>query len=84
MAAESFTIPELSVPLGAPPDQCGIGGGAGITAAVGAARCGVNVLLIEKCGLCGGTTRVNHRRLRRGGVVLEAPPGTVEFMRGVQ
>ena len=57
MAAESFTIPALSVPVVARPDLCIIGGGAaGIAAAVGAARCGLKVLLIEKYGFCGGAT----------------------------
>jgi FAD dependent oxidoreductase len=57
MAAESFTIPALSVPVIARPDLCVIGGGAaGIAAAVGAARCGLKVLLIEKYGFCGGAT----------------------------
>jgi FAD dependent oxidoreductase len=57
MAAESFTIPALSVPVIARPDLCVIGGGAaGIAAAVGAVRCGLKVLLIEKYGFCGGAT----------------------------
>lgn len=57
MAVESFTIPALSVPVVARPDLCVIGGGAaGIAAAVGGARCGLKVLLIEKYGFCGGAT----------------------------
>ncbi|HLV86208.1 MAG TPA: FAD-dependent oxidoreductase [Candidatus Sulfotelmatobacter sp.] len=52
-----FTIPPKSVPIIATPDLCVIGGGAaGIAAAVGAARCGVKVLLVEKYGFCGGAT----------------------------
>ena len=57
MAAESFTVPALSIPVIARPDLCVIGGGAaGIAAAVGAARCDLKVLLIEKYGFCGGAT----------------------------
>jgi hypothetical protein len=57
MAAESFTVPALSVPVIARPDLCVIGGGAaGIAAAVGAARSGLKVLLVEKYGFCGGAT----------------------------
>src|SRR6516164_5075170 len=57
MTAESFTLPPISVPVMATPDLCVIGGGAaGIAAAVGAARCGLKVLLIEKYGFCGGAT----------------------------
>src|SRR5579859_6085316 len=57
MAAESFTIPAQSIAVIAQPDLCVIGGGAaGIAAAVGAARCGLKVLLIEKYGFCGGAT----------------------------
>lgn len=57
MAAEAFTIPASSVPVIARPDVCVVGGGAaGIAAAVGAARCGLQVLLVEKYGFCGGAT----------------------------
>jgi len=57
MAAESFTIPPRSVSVVARPELCVIGGGAaGIAAAVGAARCGLKVLLVEKYGFCGGAT----------------------------
>ena len=57
MPAESFTIPSLSVPVVARPELCVIGGGAaGVAAAVGAARCGLKVLLVEKYGFCGGAT----------------------------
>lgn len=57
MTTESFTLPQISVPVIATPDLCVIGGGAaGIAAAVGAARCGVQVLLVEKYGFCGGAT----------------------------
>jgi hypothetical protein len=57
MTAESFTLPSISIPVIATPDLCVIGGGAaGIAAAVGAARCGLRVLLVEKYGFCGGAT----------------------------
>jgi hypothetical protein len=47
----------MSIPVIATPDLCVIGGGAaGIAAAVGAARSGLQVLLIEKYGFCGGAT----------------------------
>jgi FAD dependent oxidoreductase len=56
MTAE-FTLPAISIPVIATPDLCVIGGGAaGISAAIGAARCGLRVLLIEKYGFCGGAT----------------------------
>lgn len=57
MTAESFILPAMSIPVIATPDLCVIGGGAaGIAAAVGAARCGLRVLLVEKYGFCGGAT----------------------------
>lgn len=57
MTAESFTLPPISIPVIASPDLCIVGGGAaGVSAAVGAARCGLRVLLIEKYGFCGGAT----------------------------
>jgi hypothetical protein len=53
----TFHIPSLDVPVIARPDVCIVGGGAaGLAAAVGAARVGLNVLLIEKYGFCGGAT----------------------------
>ena len=57
MTQSSFTLPSMSIPVIATPDLCVIGGGAaGIASAVGAARCGLGVLLIEKYGFCGGAT----------------------------
>jgi len=55
--SEHFQLPSLSIPVIATPDVCVVGGGAaGLGAAVGAARCGLDVLLIEKYGFCGGAT----------------------------
>jgi len=52
-----FTMPARDVPVVANPDLCVIGAGAaGIAAAVGAARAGLKVLLVEKYGFCGGAT----------------------------
>lgn len=57
MTSGCVNIPAQSVPVIAEPDLCVIGGGAaGLAAAVGAARCGMHVLLIEKYGFCGGAT----------------------------
>jgi len=57
MAEKSFNVPAQSVPVIAEPDVCVVGAGAaGLAAAVGAARCGVEVLVIEKYGFCGGAT----------------------------
>jgi len=57
MPLHSVTIPARSVPVIASPDLCVIGGGAaGIAAAVGASRCGLKVVLVEKYGFCGGAT----------------------------
>jgi hypothetical protein len=57
MASPSFTIPSFSIPVMATPELCVVGGGAaGLAAAVAAARCGLNVLLVEKYGFCGGAT----------------------------
>ncbi len=54
---DSFQVPDLHVPVIARPDLCVVGGGAaGLAAAVGASRCGLKVLLIEKYGFCGGAT----------------------------
>jgi hypothetical protein len=52
-----LNIPPYSVPVRYRPQVCIIGGGvAGLSAAVGAARCGLSVVLIEKYGFCGGAT----------------------------
>jgi hypothetical protein len=57
MSEQVFTVPAQSVPVIAEPDVCIVGGGAaGLAAAVGAARCRVKVLLLEKYGFCGGAT----------------------------
>jgi hypothetical protein len=57
MVGENFQVPSASIPIIASPDVCVVGGGAaGLAAAVGAARCGLKVLLIEKYGFCGGAT----------------------------
>ncbi len=50
-------IPPFTVPVYAGFDVCVVGGGpAGMSAAVGAARAGLKVLMIEKYGFCGGAT----------------------------
>lgn len=50
-------MPVSKMPVIAQPDVCVVGGGAaGLAAAVAAARCGLDVLLIEKYGFCGGAT----------------------------
>jgi hypothetical protein len=57
LAPDTFQIPSSHVPVIARPDVCVVGGGAaGLAAAVGAGRCGLKVLLIEKYGFCGGAT----------------------------
>lgn len=54
---KEFQLPSQSIPVIASPEVCVVGGGAaGLGAAVGAARCGLDVLLIEKYGFCGGAT----------------------------
>ena len=54
---DEFEVSSFSVPLRSRIDVCIIGGGpAGMSAAVGAARAGLKVLLIEKYGFCGGAT----------------------------
>jgi len=56
-AAGRFRIPGFEVPVSASPDVCVVGGGAaGVAAALGAARVGARVLLLEKYGFCGGAT----------------------------
>lgn len=51
------TLPTREAPVIATPDVCVVGGGAaGVAAAVGAARLGLRVLLVEKYGFCGGAT----------------------------
>ena len=57
MTVEMFDLPASRIPVVAHPDVCVVGGGAaGIAAAVGAARCGLDVLLVERYGFCGGAT----------------------------
>jgi hypothetical protein len=54
---KNFYIPGFNAEVISEPDVCVIGGGAaGLSAAVGAARTGLSVLLIEKYGFCGGAT----------------------------
>jgi len=54
---KDFVVDSYKVPVVYEPDVCVIGGGAaGISAAIGAARIGLQVLLIEKYGFCGGAT----------------------------
>ncbi|MEI6713906.1 MAG: FAD-dependent oxidoreductase [Verrucomicrobiota bacterium] len=50
-----FQVPAFDAPIIAKPDVCIIGGGAaGVSAAVAAGRLGLDVLLVEKYGFCGG------------------------------
>jgi hypothetical protein len=50
-----FNVPSFQAPIVARPDVCVIGGGAaGVSAAVAAGRQGLEVLLVEKYGFCGG------------------------------
>jgi hypothetical protein len=52
-----YRIPAFNAPVVAAPDVCVVGGGAaGVSAAVAAGRLGLDVLLIEKYGFCGGAT----------------------------
>ena len=54
---KKFVVPKFSAPILAEPDVCVVGGGAaGVAAALGAARVGLRVLLLEKYGFCGGAT----------------------------
>ncbi|MEO6053746.1 MAG: FAD-dependent oxidoreductase, partial [Chthoniobacterales bacterium] len=54
---ETFHVPAYDAPIIARPDVCIIGGGAaGLAAAVAAARRGLEVLMIERYGFCGGAT----------------------------
>ena len=52
-----FWVPPCKASVIAKPDVCVVGGGAaGLAVAVGAARAGLEVLLVEKYGFCGGAT----------------------------
>ncbi len=52
-----FEVPGFQAPIIARPQVCVIGGGAaGVSAAVSAGRLGLDVLLVEKYGFCGGAT----------------------------
>lgn len=56
-STDEIEIAAFKVPLRSGLDVCVVGGGAaGMSAAVGAARLGLKVLLIEKYGFCGGAT----------------------------
>ena len=57
LACQMFQVPSFQVPVIARPDVCVVGGGAaGVSAAVAAGRLGLDVLLVEKYGFCGGAT----------------------------
>ncbi len=57
MSADTFELPASRIPVVARPEVCVIGGGAaGLAAAIGAARSGLEVLLVERYGFCGGAT----------------------------
>jgi hypothetical protein len=50
-----FLVPSFDAPILCKPDVCVIGGGAaGVAAAVAAGRLGLDVVLVEKYGFCGG------------------------------
>jgi hypothetical protein len=52
-----FDVPPYRVPVVSKPVVCVVGGGgAGLAAALGAARIGLRVVLIERYGFCGGAT----------------------------
>ncbi len=54
---DTYLAPATSIPIIARPDVCVVGGGAaGLAAAIGASRCGLKTLIIEKYGFCGGAT----------------------------
>jgi 2-polyprenyl-6-methoxyphenol hydroxylase-like FAD-dependent oxidoreductase len=54
---EQAHFPAIDLPVIASPDVCVVGAGpAGVAAALGAARVGLSVLLIERYGFCGGAT----------------------------
>jgi 2-polyprenyl-6-methoxyphenol hydroxylase-like FAD-dependent oxidoreductase len=54
---EFYPIPAFDAPVLSRPDVCVIGGGAaGLAAAVAAGRLGLEVVLVEKYGFCGGAT----------------------------
>ena len=56
-AMKTFRLPAFDAPVRGEPDVCVVGGGAaGVAAAVGAARSGQRVWLLEKYGFCGGAT----------------------------
>ena len=56
-SATTFKVAGYEVPVRHRPDVCVVGAGpAGISAAIAAARCGLQVLLIEKYGFSGGAT----------------------------
>ncbi|HVX65704.1 MAG TPA: FAD-dependent oxidoreductase, partial [Bryobacteraceae bacterium] len=55
--SDTFEMPAMRIPIRARPDVCVVGAGAaGLAAAVAAARLGLDVLLIEHYGFCGGAT----------------------------
>lgn len=54
---EHVRFPAIDLPVIASPDVCVVGAGpAGVAAAIGAARVGLSVLLIERYGFSGGAT----------------------------
>lgn len=55
--SSTVCLPAVEVPVVATPDVCVIGGGAaGVAAAIGARRVGLDVLMVERYGFCGGAT----------------------------
>ena len=57
LSPASYSIPSFAAPILCTPDVCVVGGGpAGVAAAVAAGRLGLDVVLLEKYGFCGGAT----------------------------
>src|SRR5699024_6884419 len=63
-ALEAAPGPDDSVEASYDADVCVIGaGGAGLTAAIAAAQAGAQVVVVEKCGITGGSTNVSEGAL---------------------